>query len=58
LSVIQHAHSLIFTDASAYFKNDFDALLFYRVLESLFRDRKRLANFLNTEVAEMQRQTG
>lgn len=48
-ALIQHAHSLIFTDAAASFTRDFDLLLFYKVLEALFRDRKRLANFLATE---------
>lgn len=45
-ALIQHAHGLIFTDASDYFTTDFDLLLFYRVLELVFRDRDRLANFL------------
>ncbi len=51
-ALIQHAHGLIFTDASKYFTTDFDLLLFYRVLEALFRDREKLANFLTTEIPE------
>ncbi len=53
-SLIQHAHGLIFTDASDYFTNDFDLLLFYRVLELVFRDRERLANFLVPELHPMK----
>jgi hypothetical protein len=56
-AIIQHAHSLIFTDACEYFTTDFDALLFYKVLEALFRDRKRLANFLTMEVEETTKPT-
>lgn len=51
-ALIQHAHSLIFTDASAYFTTDFDVLLFYRVLEALFRDRKTLGEFLNSGIPD------
>ncbi len=51
-ALIQHAHGLIFTDASDAFTTDFDLLLFYKVLEALFRDREKLANFLTSEITE------
>jgi hypothetical protein len=51
-ALIQHAHGLIFTDASDYFTTDFDLLLFYKVLEALFRDREKLAKFPTTEIPE------
>jgi hypothetical protein len=51
-SLIQHAHSLLFTEASEYFTTDFDLLLFYKVLAALFRDRKMLAKALTGEMKE------
>ncbi len=51
-ALIQNAHTLIFTEASEYFTKDFDLLLFYKVLEALFRDRERLGKALLGQITE------
>ncbi len=56
-AVIQHAHSLIFTELSDNFTTDLDALLLYKILAALFRDRQGLVNFLSTEIPEIQTRT-
>jgi hypothetical protein len=48
-AVIQHAHSLIFTELRDYFTADLDALLLYKILEAVFRDREGLVSLINSQ---------